>query len=220
MKPRLPDNVVILYILAIGGALTFAYSFLYLDAQSAGFTWWILLARGLVVGAAAGLGMAKVSNALPRMVGKKAEPFAWGAFVAFLVVTPLIIAPVTYSSMNPELTRLIPDWLRWAVAGAVGLFIDAVTAGVALTSGNLDAETAPKTQTTAQPAPIQKPARAEKAQTWQDKPYRCEPCRMGFDSQQSYAAHMGHATAHKAQKPVAYAVGKKTLVPLVEVDKP
>ena len=52
-KIRLPSNELILYTLAIGGALTYAYSFLYFDSQSTGVMYALLMARGLVLGGAA-----------------------------------------------------------------------------------------------------------------------------------------------------------------------
>jgi hypothetical protein len=148
-KIKLPSNEVILYTLAAGGALTFAYAFLVIDGGDIlTVTGFLLLLRGLVLGAAAGLGIAKISHALPRIPSKNARRYTAVAFGVMLAVAVPIVASVTYARMSPEMAAL-PSWVRVAVSLSVALFVDALTAGVALSSGKLEADDKPAATVTA-----------------------------------------------------------------------
>lgn len=185
---KLPSNEVILYTLALGGALTFAYAFLTIDGASLlSVSGVILLLRGLVIGAAAGLGIAKISHALPRIQSKNARRYTAIAFAAMLTVAVPIVASVTYSRMSPEMLAL-PPWVRVAVSLSVALFVDALTAGVALSSGKLEADDKPAQS---EPQSETKPPKAK------DKP--AFVCSCGYVAK-SQAALSGHQLAHKPKK--------------------
>jgi len=194
---KLPSNEIILYAVALGGALTFAYSFMYLDARATGFIWWLLLGRGLILGGAAGLGMAKVAHSLPRIKSPSIQRYALWSFIAFLIVAPLIVSPVVYSSMNLVLVGEITDWFRWVVSIAVGLFMDIVTISVALTSSNLEAEAA-HPATASVPVPAKKPAKEPAVAKFFCKVAGCPGNPKTPDgSFGSQAALNAHGSAHK-----------------------
>lgn len=178
-KLKLPSNEVILYILAIAGALNFMYALTALDGASILSLAGVLsLLRGLVTGAVAGLAMAKISHAIPR-ASKTNRPYIIAAFVTFLVATLPLVSVVTFARMSAEML-LLPLWVRVTVAIAAGLLLDALTAGVAFASGKLEADDR------ADVAKVSEP-KAEKAPALQ---YVCSHCGRAHRSQNALNAHI------------------------------
>lgn len=184
-KIKLPSNEIILYALALAGALTFVYVFLVMDGADISSAIGVLLTlRGVVLGGAAGLAMAKISHVLPRMGSKpKQEKYLQFAFVAFLVVAPMIISPVTYAKMSSDMMAL-PWLVRLMVSIAAGVFVDALTAGVAFASGKLEADDKPAQS---EPPADAKPPKAK------DKPGFV--CSCGYVAK-TQAGLNGHKRAH------------------------
>jgi hypothetical protein len=185
---KLPSNELILYALALAGALNFMYALTALDGASLltvpGF---LSLLRGLVTGAVSGLAMAKIAHALPR-ANKTNHPYIMAAFVAFLLVTIPIISVVTYAKMSGVVMSALPLEIRVIVAIATGVLIDALTAGVAFASGKLEADDKPIEAKQSEP-------KAAKVAEIIAPLFVCPVCKRNCASQNALNAH---SRKHKA----------------------
>jgi hypothetical protein len=208
-KPWKLTAEYIMYAVAIANAFRLAWAYAYADADGVALS--LPGGFGLLLGASVSIGTAFVASRIPGLKNKRLI-LAWVGLACLLIMEPAILAPLTYTDMPARLRENIPGLMGWGWSIVLALVPSLVMVSIAFANGGLvgttQQATQTTTQTTAQPA---KP----KPQTWQDFPYRCEPCRVGYDKQTSLAAHMGHAKAHKAQTPAAYAVSGNKLVPLI-----
>lgn len=180
-KIKLPSNELLLYALAVAGALNFMYALTALDGSSLLTVPGILsLLRGLVTGAVSGLAMAKISHAIPR-ANKTNKPYLMVAFVAFLASTLPLVSVVTFARMTGEVAKL-PLVFRVTVALAAGVLIDALTAGVAFASGKLEADDKPVEAKQSELKAERKPEPVAAA-------FVCPACKRVCSSQNSLNAH-------------------------------
>jgi len=191
---KLPSNELILYALALAGALNFMYALTALDGASLlsvpGF---LSLLRGLVTGAVSGLAMAKIAHALPR-ASKTNRPYIMAAFIVFLVATLPLISVVTFARMTGDLATL-PLFIRIIVSLAAGLLIDALTVGVAFASGKLEADDKPAEIAKVAPKAEPKPAIVAEVAEVIAPLFVCPVCKRECKSQNALNAHM---SKHKA----------------------
>jgi hypothetical protein len=197
----------IMYGIAIANAFRLAWAYAYADADGVALS--LPGGFGLLLGATVSIGTAFVAGRIPGLKGKRLI-LSWVGLVLLLIMEPAILSPLTYTDMPARLRENIPGLIGWAWAVILALVPSLVMVSIAFANNGLVGTSQP-----AQTIPQSEHPTKPKAQTWQDKSYRCEACHVGYDKQTSLAAHYGHARAHKAQKPAAYAVDGDELVPLV-----
>jgi len=139
-KINLPDNSYILYALAGANAIGFAWASIAIEGGNTGFLMTLIFAlRGILMGLAAGFGMASISNKIPR-AAKAAKAWGYLGLAIIGLSAPVMMSPVVYARLSVGALSSLPWEVRLAMSVAVGILSDGLILGVAATSGKLQAE--------------------------------------------------------------------------------
>jgi hypothetical protein len=187
-KINLPDNSYILYALAGANAIGFAWASIAIEGGNTGLLMTVIFAlRGILMGLAAGFGMASIANKIPR-AAKAAKGWGYLGLAIIGLSAPVMMSPVIYARVSGFALSSLPAWVHISIAIASGLLVDGLILGIGATSGKLQADEA---------AP--RPAKSEPiAETKQVKSaFICSTC--GYEAK-SQAALSGHGTKHSRSK--------------------
>lgn len=188
-------GTVLLYLAAAFQSTQFARAFHEIDPTSQ----WSDIG-GLIAGIVVNVSLAYSASRLPRLKAKKARQFAYAAFIALLVLTPMFLAPINYWTMGDLWGDLWEVKLLLAVVSAS--LVDIAISLVAFADGSLlslpaIANDAPATVSeslsVAQRRSAKKPAKAA------TKLYRCE-CGFETENRYGYSGHARTCDVHKAAK--------------------
>jgi hypothetical protein len=132
----------------------------------------------VIVGAVAYAG-----GRLPAIRAKRARVAAYIAFLTLLVISPLILTPINYYSMLPDLRAAIRGY-SWLLSAAMASLPELAIALIAFSDRDLIP--------TARPAELAGVAAGAAARP--AKIYACNypSCEYTTDKQQALAAHVGH----------------------------
>ncbi len=128
-KPASPGTIL-LYLAAIFQATQFARAFHAIDSTSL----WSDIG-GLLAGLVVNLSLAYSATRLPRIKKKKEQQFAYAAFWALIIMTPLFLAPINFKTMGGFWAELWPVKLGLAIVSA--MVVDIAIALVAFSDGSL-----------------------------------------------------------------------------------
>lgn len=173
------------------------------------------LAAGLVMGLGMSLGLAFVASRLRGLKGKKETRWTTALFVAMLVISPVVLAPMIKGTMADWLSSLLyfplVQWL-WAsgvvilpdaLIAAVGFMDRSATLSATVNDAPATASDVPFGQSDAQRRPATLKSRsAKKSATLNDAPakvYRCE-CGETFADRYQYSGHTRTCATRKALK--------------------
>ena len=191
----LPDNSYILYALALANAIGFAWASIAIESNGGGFIQAFLFgARGVLIGLAAGFGMASIANKIPR-AAKAARPWGYLGLAIIGLSAPAMMSPVVYSRVSQVPISALPFWVHFTIALAVGFLVDGLILGIAATSGKLQDDEKPAESEI-------KPAKEKvKPATSEVKPaiFRCPVAGCGFE-RPTQAAISGHMSKHKREQ--------------------
>jgi hypothetical protein len=187
-KINLPDNSYILYALAGANAIGFAWASIAIEVGNTGLLMSLIFAlRGVLMGLAAGFGMASISNKIPR-ASKAAKTWGYLGLSIIGLSAPVMMSPVIYARVSGVLLSALPAWVHISIAVASGLLVDGLILGIGATSGKLQAEDSDSKPGSS--VSIAKPK--------QDKPaFVCSTCGYVAKSQ---AALSGHGVKHSRVK--------------------
>lgn len=135
MKLKLPENEVILYVLAVAQTFNVARAFIVYAAGSDLLFKIFSVVVGVLLGGALSFGVALAAQKAPRIKAVKARWLAYGAGAVLLVLMPIIVAPAFYVS----LPLIFQDPYRCAVAVACAMAPDVVAVLIAAQSAALQA---------------------------------------------------------------------------------
>lgn len=133
----------ILYSIAIANALRLAWA--YATADAGGEVMSVPGLFGLLMGAAASVGTAFIAGKLGARLTKARKILTWCAFVAVLILEPIILAPITMTHMSASMSALLGPGFSWIWSVVMALVPSLILAGVAVANGGL-------VEATAQPA--------------------------------------------------------------------
>lgn len=187
-KINLPDNSYILYALAGANAIGFAWASIAIEGGDTDLLMTVIFAlRGILMGLAAGFGMASIANKIPR-AAKAARGWGYLGLAIIGLSAPVMMSPVIYARVSGFALSSLPAWVHVSIAIASGLLADGLILGIGATSGKLQADEAAPKQVASEPVAIPK----------QGKPaFVCSTCGYVANSQ---AALSGHGTKHSRSK--------------------
>jgi hypothetical protein len=189
---KLPSfGTVLLYLAAAFQSTQFARAFHEIDPTSE----WAEIG-GLIAGVVVNVSLAYSASRLPRLRAKKAKQFAYTAFAALLILTPMFLAPINYKTMG----SLWDDFLLVKIALAIisASLVDIAISLVAFADGSLLSVPA-----TASDAPATLKGRsAKKSATLPSVEARLYRCECGFETpnRYEYSGHSRTCETHKAAK--------------------
>lgn len=114
MKPKLDPGNILLTLAAIVQGVQYASAFGLVHSLIDG---WAILG-GVGAGLVVVLAMAYAGSRIPRIRSKKASKLAEWFFYTMLVVSPLILTPVNWYSMDVGLKTAI-GWYAWVLAAMI-----------------------------------------------------------------------------------------------------
>jgi hypothetical protein len=209
MKMKLTGNrklpsfgTVLLYLAAAFQATQFARAFHTIDPNSE----WSDIG-GLIAGIVVNVSLAYSASRLPRLKAKKQKQFAYAAFVALLILTPMLLAPINYKTMGGLWSELWGVKLMVAIISAS--LVDIAISLVAFADGSLlsvpaIASDAPATVSESlsdaggRSASLKRRS-ASKSAMVAAKLYRCE-CGWQTENRYEYSGHARTCETHKAAK--------------------
>lgn len=202
-RPSISLGTVLLYLAAAFQATQYARAFHAIDSTS---QW--ADAGGLIAGIVVNVSLAYSASRLPRIKAKGAKRWATGAFIALIILTPVFLAPINYSTMG-TLWAGFP-MLKWTLAALSASLVDIAIALVAFADGSLMPAAATLSNagatlsdagSDAQPRSATKKGRSAKAAneeaTLAARVYRCE-CGETFADRFKYSGHTRICTTRKA----------------------
>lgn len=189
-------GTVLLYLAAAFQATQYARAFHAIDSSSQ----WADIG-GLIAGIVVNVSLAYSASRLPRLKAKGAKRWATGAFIALIILTPIFLAPINYSTMG-TLWAAYP-LLKWTLAAISASLVDIAIALVAFADGSL--MPLPATLSDAQRpssdgqrrSGTRKSRSAKKEATLEAKVYRCE-CGETFADRFKYSGHTRTCATRKA----------------------
>jgi len=201
-RSKVSLGVVLLYLAAAFQSTQYARAFHAIDPNSPWSD-----ASGIIAGVVVNVSLAYSASRLPRLRAKKARQFAYAAFVALLILTPVFLAPINYKTMGSLWNEA---WLLKAVLAVVSAsLVDIAISLVAFADGSLMslgaiANDAPamgsESLSVAQRRSATRKGRsAKKAATLSENLYRCE-CGFETANRYEYSGHARTCEVHKAEK--------------------
>jgi MFS family permease len=201
-KMKVSFGTVLLYLAAAFQSMQYARAFHVIDPSSSWSD-----ASGLVAGIVVNVSLAYSASRLPRLKAKKAKQFAYAAFIALLIMTPMFLAPINYKTMGGLWDELWGVKLMISIISAslVDIAISLVTfADGSLLSVEANANDAPaKVSESLSDAGSRstslKGRSAKKSATVSENLYRCE-CGFETANRYEYSGHARTCDVHKAAK--------------------
>jgi MFS family permease len=206
MKPpkfKLPSfGTVLLYLAAAFQATQFARAFHSVDPNSE----WSDIG-GLIAGIVVNVSLAYSASRLPRLKSKRQREFAYAAFVALLILTPMLLAPINYKTMGGLWSEM---WgVKLMIAMISASLVDIAISLVAFADGSLLSVPAISSDAPATVSESLSDAESRsaslkrrstrKSATVEAKLYRCE-CGWQTENRYEYSGHTRTCETHKAAK--------------------
>ena len=158
--PRLTAEHI-LYGIGIANALRLAWA--YATADAGGNVISLPGFFGLLMGAAVSIGTAFIAGKLAARLTKARKTLTWCAFIASLILEPIILAPITMTHMSVSVSTLLGPIVSWIWSVVLALVPSIVLAGVAVANGGL-------VEGSAQPAQSEGSGSLSAADTGSSKP--------------------------------------------------
>ncbi len=158
---------------------------------------------GVIAGIVVNVSLAYSANRLPRVRAKKAQRFSYAAFIALLVLTPLLLAPINYKTMGSLWSEVPGVKLLLAVISAS--LVDIAISLVAFSDRALLSESASQSERSATESPkspsgvrrsAKKSAKSatdsatQSVEVRRTYPRKCDHCEMEIVSPNAVGGHM------------------------------